>query len=114
MSISALYPVLFPMDLLSMEPWAAAKKTFIQCGGAPNVASVTSIANDKGDNKMILGAVHRSPDICLTAEENPGKPQLGDHLMKGLCDQSSSQMGSLPPNDVGTIAHHVRKGEGRK
>ena len=37
---------------------------------APSVASVTSVANDKGDNEMILGAVHRSPGICLTAEEN--------------------------------------------
>ena len=35
-------------------------------------------ANDKGDNEMILGAVHRSPGIYLTAEEIPGKPQLGD------------------------------------
>ena len=51
---------------------------------APSVASVTSVANDKGDNEMILGAVHRSPSICLTAEENPRKPQLGDRLMKGL------------------------------
>ena len=33
-------------------------------------------ANDKGDNEMKLGAVHRS-GIYLTAEENPGKPQLG-------------------------------------
>ena len=45
---------------------------------APSVASVTSVANDKVDNEMILGAVHRSPGICLTAEENPKKPQLGD------------------------------------
>ena len=44
---------------------------------------------------MILRAVHRSPGICLTAEENPRKPQLGDRLMKGLCDLSSPQMGSL-------------------
>ena len=66
---------------------------------ASSVASVTSVANDKGDNEIILGAVHRSPGICLTAEENPRKPQLGDYLMKELCDQSSSQMsqtGSLP------------------
>ena len=62
---------------------------------APNVASVTSVANCKGDNEMIPGTVHRSPGICLTVEENPGKPQLGDRLMKGLRDQSSSQMGSL-------------------
>ena len=57
--------------------------------------SVTSVANDKGDKEMILGAVHRSPGICFTAEENPRKPQLGDSLMKGLCDQLSPQMGSL-------------------
>ena len=38
---------------------------------APSVASVTSVTNDKGDNEMILGAVHRSSGICLTA----GKPQ---------------------------------------
>ena len=41
---------------------------------ALGVASVTSVANDKGDNEMIVETVHRSPDICLTAEENPGKP----------------------------------------
>ena len=27
---------------------------------APSVASVTSVANDKGDNEMIPGTVHRS------------------------------------------------------
>ena len=43
---------------------------------APSVASVTSVANDKGDNEMILGAVHKSPGICLTAEENPRKLML--------------------------------------
>ena len=37
---------------------------------APSVASVTSVTNDKGDNEMILRAVHRCPGICLTAEEN--------------------------------------------
>ena len=63
---------------------------------------------------MILVVVHRSPGICLTAEENPSKPQLGYSLTKGLCDQSSPQMGIFPPNEVGRIAQHVRKGEGRK
>ena len=57
--------------------------------------SVASVANDKGDNEMILGAVQRSPGICPTAEENPRKPQLGDRMMKGLRDQSSPQIGSL-------------------
>jgi hypothetical protein len=55
---------------------------------APSITSVTSVVNDKGDNEMISGAMHRSPGICLTAEENPGEPELGDRLMKGLCDQS--------------------------
>ena len=40
---------------------------------------------------MIPGAVHGSPGIYLTAEESP-EPQVGDRLMKGLCDQSSPQM----------------------
>jgi hypothetical protein len=60
---------------------------------ALSVASVTSVANDKDDNEIILGAVHRSPGICLTAVENPRKSQVGDRLM--LLYQSSPQMGSL-------------------
>ena len=67
-----------------MEPWAAAKKKklLVSVAGppapvrvpsqrplAPSVASDTSVPNDKGDNEMILGAVNRSPGICLTTEE---------------------------------------------
>ena len=51
--------------------------------------SGTSVDNDKGDKEMILGVVQRSPGICLTDEESPRKPQLGDRLMKELYDQSS-------------------------
>ena len=80
----------------------------------PSVTSVTSVANDKGNKEMILGTVHRSPGICLTAEENPRKPQIGDSLIKGRCDQSSPQMGYLFLNEVGRIAQHDWKGEGRK
>ena len=94
--------------MLSMEPWAEAKKLLVSVAVspalarvpnqrplAPSVASVTSVVNDKCDYEIILGAVHRSPGICLTAEENPRKPQPGDRLMKGPCDQSSPQMRSL-------------------
>ena len=42
------------------------------------------LANYKGDNEVKLGAVHRSPDIYLTAEENPIKSQLEDSLMKAV------------------------------
>ena len=52
--------------------------------------------------------------FCLTTKENPGKPQLGDRLMKGLWNQSSPQMGILPPNEVGRIVQYVRKGKGKK
>ena len=88
-----------------MEPWFAAKKSFklvwwCQRSLDSSVASVTSVANDKGVNQMILGAVHISPGICLTAEETPRKPQLGWVLLK---------WGSFPPNEVGRIAQHVRK-----
>jgi len=51
---------------------------------APSVSSVTLVANDEGDNEVILGAVHRSPGICLTTDETPRKPQQGERLMRGL------------------------------
>ena len=38
------------------------------------------LANDKSDNEMQVEAVHRSHGIYLT----PGKPQLGDCLMKAV------------------------------
>ena len=66
--------------------------------------------NDKGDNDMIPGAMHRCLGIYLTGEEYPGKSRLGDHLS----DLSSSQMGSLPLNEAGRITQRVRKEEGRK
>ena len=53
---------------------------------AASVASVTSVANDKDDNEIIPGAVHRFPGIFRTVEENTGKPQLGGRLIKELCD----------------------------
>ena len=70
-----------------MESWAAAKNLSVSVAVppapvrvpsqrplAPSDVSVTSVANDKGDNEMILGAVHRSLGICLTAKENCRKP----------------------------------------
>ena len=56
---------------------------------APSDMSVTSVASGKVDNEMILGAVHIFSGICLTAEKNLSKPQLGYSLIKGLYDQSS-------------------------
>ena len=41
-------------------------------------------ANDKGDDEMIPGTVHRSPGIYLTAEENLGKAQSGGSLVNAV------------------------------
>jgi hypothetical protein len=71
----------------------AAVRVPIQRPLALSFMSVTSFAND--NSEIIPGAVHRSPGIFFTAEENPRKPQLGDRLMKGLCDQLLPQMESL-------------------
>ena len=41
-------------------------------------------ANDKGDNEVELEAKYRSHGDLRMPEENPRKPQLGDHLMKAV------------------------------
>ena len=56
----------------------------------------------KGHNELKPKAVDR-PGIFLTVKANSGKPQIGDHPMKTV-DQSSPQMGSLTPNEIGRIA----------
>ena len=58
---------------------------------ALSVASVTSVANDKGGNEMILGVVHRSPGICLTAEENLDLLKPAVHGAMG-CGQKSFKL----------------------
>ena len=40
--------------------------------------------NDKGDNAVKPGTVHKPPGIYINAEETSGKPQLGDRLMKAM------------------------------
>ena len=64
-----------PKKKLSVSVAVPPAPVRVPSQSAPSVASVTSVANDKGENEMILGAVYRSPGICLTAEENPRKPQ---------------------------------------
>ena len=46
--------------LVSVAVLPAPVRVLSQRPLAPNVASVMSFANDKGDNEMILGAVHKS------------------------------------------------------
>ena len=56
---------------MTFKSRAPAEKAPVRVPNQRKLApSVTSVANDKGDNKMVPGAVHRSPGICLSAEEN--------------------------------------------
>ena len=82
----------------------------------PSVTSVTSVANDKANNEMTRGAVHRSPGICLRAEENPGKPQLGDRLTKRLWDQfiASNGVSFFQMRSVGSHSTWGREKERKK
>ena len=52
---------------------------------APSVTSVTFVANDKEDNEMILGAVHRSSGIYLTArrpsDEGAVRPVIASNVV---------------------------------
>ena len=111
-----------------MVPWTASKKlqgsvavppaplrVSSQRPHAPSVASVTFVANDKGNNEMIPGAANRSPGICLTAEENPGKPQIGDFLMKAVWLAIASNVVSyFQMTSVESHSTYGREKEGKK
>ena len=62
---------------------------------------VSRLPDHKDDNEMKPGAVHRS-GIYLTADENTGKPQLGDRLMKAVRPVIISN-GPLPQ-----MSHHLK------
>ena len=65
------------------------------------------MSDDKGD-KVNSGALHRSPSINLTAEENSGKHTLGDRLMTVRAVIASNEV-TLSSNDVSRIAQYVRE-----
>ena len=70
--------------------------------------------NDKGDNEMMIpGAVQNLLAVTLRLRKSPEK------LSKETVDEDSETIhrlkwGPLPPNEVGRIAQHVKKGKGRK
>ena len=59
----------------------------------PHTPSVASVANDEGDNEMIPGAMHRSSDICLTAEEYTEWTKSLFTLESVAASSSSSEVG---------------------
>ena len=70
-------------------------------------------ANDKIDNEVKPKAVHRSPGIYLTAEENPEKISASRTSDESNATGHHLKWGLLPSNDVGRIVQHVKQGEGR-
>ena len=71
-------------------------------------------AIEKGDDEMIPGAVHRFPGICLTAEENPGKPQLGERLKKALRSViASNRVPYIQVRSLGSHSTLVKDKEGK-
>ena len=69
------------------------------------------LANDTSDSEVILGAVHKFPDIYLTTEENPRKLQLGN---EDCVNGPHIKWGPLPPNDVCRITQRGENGGIRK
>ena len=68
-----------------------------------------------GDYEMIPGALHRSSVINLTTEENRGKPQLGDLLMKAV--RPVIALNGLPYLQMRSLGLHSKSGrekEGKK
>ena len=74
--------------LVSVAVLPAPVRLLSQRPHAPSVASVTVVANDKGDEMILGGCAHISWHLPYSR----GKPQLGERLMKGLCDQPSPKM----------------------
>ena len=70
-------------------------------------------ANDKGDNKMIPRAVHRSPGIYITAEKN-SKSSGRRRFYGGRTVSHRLKWGPLPQNEAGRIAQYVWKIGGKK
>ena len=92
-------------NLLSMEPWSMAKKTFELVWRCHHLLSgflakghLPWVSCQSRRSLMIRAIMKLSRGQCtdlLALTYCWGNPQLGDRLMKGLCDQSSLKMGSL-------------------
>ena len=76
----------------------------------PRVASVTSVANDKGDNEMILGAVHRSSVLQL--RKTPARIPSDEGVVRPVI--ASKGVPFLQMKSVGSHSTSGREKEGRR
>ena len=95
---------LWPQTLYANVAVPPVPVRFLTKGHLPRISHQPRLsANGMHDNEMKPVTVHRPPDIYLTAEENPAKPQLGScatiHRLK---------CGPWPANVGGMVAQHVR------
>ena len=87
---------------------------FLVTGLLPRVSRQSHLSiSDESFNEVVPGALHISLGICLTAEENPEKPQLGDRMMKTV--RPVIVWNGVPYLQMRSVgSQHVRKGEGGK
>ena len=69
----------------------------------PSQWTLVRVSHNKGDNEMILRAVHRSPDINLTAEKNPGNLSY-ETIDEGYVTSHCLKWSPLSSNAVSRIA----------
>ena len=72
---------------------------------APSVASVTSVANGKGDNEMILGAVYTDA-LCFLQHREYDSKKITLQFTKTQCSKQSEVYSS-----VGSYAKKTTKKE---
>ena len=77
----------------------------------PLAPSVTSVANDKGDNEMICTQISwHLPYSCGKPRKTSAR-RLSD---EGCATSLRLKWGPLPSNEIFRIAEHVGKGKGKK
>ena len=76
---------------------------------APSVVSVTSVANDKRDNEMILGAVHR---FSLQSRKISARKQSDEGAVRPVI--ASNGVPFLQMRPVGSHSTSGREKEGNK
>jgi hypothetical protein len=77
---------------------------FISRGHLPWVSRQSRLSANDGDNEMVPRPVHRSPEICLTDEENP--PEI---LSKETNEEDIASNG-VPSLQMRSIASHSTSG----
>ena len=94
----------------------APVRVLIQRPLAPSVASVTSVAHDKGDNEMTLVDMQTSLGICLTVEEKSQKTSASIPSDEGAVRPviASNGIPFLQIRSVGSHSMTGREKEGNK